>query len=88
MGVLLCMVMFGSPLATLKTVILTKSARSIPLPFTVASTINCFLWSVAGLFKLKDFNVYFPNLVGLTFSLVQVALKLKYGDGGEHELPL
>lgn len=80
-GVLITIILFGSPLAALKTVIQTKSAKAIPLPFTLASTINCFLWSVAGLFKMKDVNVYFPNLVGLTFSLAQVFLKLFYGNG-------
>jgi solute carrier family 50 (sugar transporter) len=85
-GVLLCMFMFGSPLAALKTVMQTKSAKAIPLPFAVASTLNCFLWSVAGLFKMKDINVYFPNLVGLAFSLGQVALKVKYGDGSKRQL--
>lgn len=85
-GVLLCMFMFGSPLAALKTVVQTKSAKAIPLPFTIASTVNCFLWSVAGLYKMKDVNVYFPNLVGLAFSLAQVALKLMYGDGSRRQL--
>jgi hypothetical protein len=32
LGVLLCLVLFASPLSTLKTVIATKSAKSIPLP--------------------------------------------------------
>ena len=73
--------MFASPLSALKTVLKTKSAKSIPLPFTLATVLNCFLWSVAGLKDFHDFNVYFPNLVGLGLGLTQVALKLVYGDG-------
>lgn len=84
-GVVLCVGMFASPLAALKTVLETKSAKSIPLPFTVAAVINCFLWSVVGLLDMKDFNIYFPNLLGLMFGLIQVALKLCYGSGGEKD---
>ena len=80
-GLALTIGMFASPLSALKTVVQTKSAASIPLPFTIASLVNCLAWSVAGLFRMKDFNVYFPNLLGLSFSLAQVALKLTYGDG-------
>jgi solute carrier family 50 protein (sugar transporter) len=81
LAVVFCIAMFGSPLAALKTVLRTKSASSIPLPFTLATVLNCFLWSVTGLFELKDVNVYFPNLLGLCFGLAQVALKLLFGDG-------
>ncbi|KAL3905210.1 MAG: hypothetical protein SGILL_009767 [Bacillariaceae sp.] len=80
-AVAFCLLMFASPLSALKTVMKTKSARSIPLPFTLATVLNCFLWGVAGLLDFGDFNVYFPNLVGLGLGLTQVALKLVYGDG-------
>ena len=81
LGVLFCVAMFGSPLAALKTVIQTKSAKSIPLPFTLATVLNCFLWSVFGLLEMKDVNIYLPNLLGLACGMGQVALKLLYGDG-------
>ena len=80
-AVVLCIALFASPLAALKTVVVTKSAKSIPLPFTVASVVNCFLWSVTGAFKLKDWNVIVPNALGLVFGLAQVVLKLVYGNG-------
>lgn len=74
------MALFGSPLAAVKNVLMTKSAASIPLPFTLVTVLNCFLWSVTGIFEMKDVNVYFPSLVGLAFGMVQVALKLVYGS--------
>lgn len=80
-AVLFCVAMFGSPLAALQTVLQTKSAKSIPLPFTMATVLNCFLWSVYGLLGMKDVNIYLPNLLGLAFGLAQVALKLVFGDG-------
>eukprot|EP00934_Nitzschia_sp_Nitz4_P008135 Nitzschia sp. Nitz4//scaffold2_size372955//35307//36075//NITZ4_000362-RA/size372955-snap-gene-0.4-mRNA-1//1//CDS//3329546593//8125//frame0 len=81
MSVLFCVSMFGGPLTALKTVLQTKSAKSIPLPFTLATILNCILWSVLGIFELHDFNVYFPNVVGLMFGVAQVTLKLIFGEG-------
>jgi len=80
-AVLFCMLMFASPLTALKEVLRTRSAKSIPLPFTLATILNCFLWSVAGLGEFKDFNIYFPNLLGLAFGLVQVGLKILFDYG-------
>lgn len=80
-AVLFCVAMFGSPLAALQTVLQTKSAKSIPLPFTVATVVNCLLWSIYGWFGMKDVNIYLPNMLGLAFGLAQVALKLTFGDG-------
>jgi uncharacterized protein with PQ loop repeat len=80
-AVVFCMLLFASPLSALKTVLQTKSAQSIPLPMTLATVLNCFLWSVAGLKDFNDFTVYFPNLVGLGLGLSQVGLKLIYGNG-------
>jgi len=78
LGVTICLILFGSPLSALKTVIQTKSANSIPLPFTCGTVVNCLSWTVIGL-DSGDFNIYFPNTVGLFFGLVQIALKLIYG---------
>jgi uncharacterized protein with PQ loop repeat len=58
-AVVFCIALFGSPLAALKTVLKTKSAKSIPLPFTLATIANCFLWSITGLFEMHDKNIYF-----------------------------
>mmetsp|Transcript_13139 Transcript_13139/g.20041 ORF Transcript_13139/g.20041 Transcript_13139/m.20041 type:complete len:234 (+) Transcript_13139:91-792(+) len=78
LGIFLCVVMFASPLAALKVVLQTKSAKAIPLPFTIASVLNCLFWSISGLFDMNDYAIYAPNLLGLSFSLIQVLLKLVY----------
>ena len=91
LGVILCVCMFASPLAALKVVLQTRSAKAIPLPFTIASVLNCFLWSVTGLFDMMDYAIYVPNLLGLSFGLLQVALKVVYGSGStpkDGSLPL
>lgn len=84
-GVILCILMFASPLAKLKDVIKAKSAKTIPLPFTLASLLNCLLWSIVGWFKLNDFMIYTPNLLGLSFALCQGALKLYFRSKVNHD---
>ena len=77
-AVIFCIALFASPLSTLKTVMETKSADSIPLPFSIASLLCCFFWSVTGILELHDMNVIVPNALGFMFGLAQVGLKLMY----------
>ena len=84
-AVVVCIALFASPLSTLQTVVQTKSAASIPLPFTLASVLACFLWSVTGFLQLHDLNVIVPNTLGLISGLAQVSLKLVYGNGPPQE---
>ena len=80
-GVFFCIVLFGSPLAVLEKVILSKNATNIPLPFTLASTINCLLRSLARLLNMKDFNIYLPYLMGLSCCIAQLVVIFMYGKG-------
>jgi solute carrier family 50 protein (sugar transporter) len=84
-AVIFCIMLFASPLATLKTVLQTRNASSIPLPFTVVSILNCFFWTVSGLLKLHDMNIIVPNFLGLSFGLFQAALKIVYGNGDQRQ---
>mmetsp|Transcript_8655 Transcript_8655/g.11122 ORF Transcript_8655/g.11122 Transcript_8655/m.11122 type:complete len:234 (+) Transcript_8655:255-956(+) len=81
-GVILCLVLFGSPLSTLKQVMKTRSAISIPLPFTISCCINCFCWSVFGIFGVNDAKVYFPNVIGFVFAITQLSLICLFGSMG------
>jgi|Transcript_21070 solute carrier family 50 protein (sugar transporter) len=67
----------GSPLSTIKTVFVTKNAGSILTQLTIAQVSNTALWSLYGL-AIKDKFVYYPNLTGLGFGLIQLALKLLF----------
>ncbi len=80
-GVLVNILLFASPLSALKEIIASRSAAAIPLPFTVASTINCSLWSVVGLLLMNDFYIYFPSILGLLCAMIQLFLKGIYGNG-------
>lgn len=74
-GVLMYIILFASPLVAVKDVIANKSAASIPLPFTIASILNCSLWSLVGIFSMRDFYIYFPSMMGLICALAQLILK-------------
>lgn len=80
LGVAFVMMLNASPLVAIKTVIDEKSADSIPLSFTLASIACCFFWSIVGIEQLHDWVVYFPNMMGLCFGLVQLGLKLMYSN--------
>ena len=79
-GMLSFIVLFASPLAALKQVIESKSAASIPLPFTIASIINCSLWAIAGIWEMDDVYIWLPSVLGLCCAVVQLLLKVIYGD--------
>eukprot|EP00956_Cyclotella_meneghiniana_P032605 scaffold90301_cov56-Cyclotella_meneghiniana.AAC.2 len=74
---LLFILLSGSPLSTIKTVVSTKSSKSILTPLTLAQVVNTALWSVYGL-AIGDRFVYGPNGVGLVFGLVQLLLKVRF----------
>jgi solute carrier family 50 (sugar transporter) len=80
-GCFIVVVLFASPLVVLRQVLVTKDAKSIPLPFTIACTINCFLWSVYGVWGVDDVYIYFPNVLGLALSVAQLLLKIYYSNG-------
>jgi len=73
----LFIVLSGSPLSTIKTVLSTKNSKSILTQLTFAQITNTALWSAYGL-AIKDKFVYGPNMTGLGFGLIQLALKLLF----------
>jgi len=83
LAVFFCICMFASPLAALKVIIKTRNAKSLPLPFTVATIVNCFAWTVVGIFDMKDINIYLPNILGLSCGMTQLLLKVIYWNGSE-----
>ena len=87
-GVAMCICLFASPLSVLKDVIKEKSAQAIPLPFTIASLLNCFFWTVTGVYKMKDVNIYLPNFLGLVCAVAQVVLKVIYSGGGQKKVDI
>ncbi|KAI9205487.1 sugar efflux transporter for intercellular exchange-domain-containing protein [Polychytrium aggregatum] len=74
----LTMVMFGTPLASLRTVIQAKSAHGhLSLPMILISFVSASLWSLIG-FRLRDNWIIQPNIVGAALSLVQLLVYSAY----------
>ena len=73
----LFIILSGSPLSTIKTVLSTRKSSTILAPFTMAQVTNCGLWSAYGL-AIKDKFVFGPNLTGLSFGLIQLVLKILF----------
>jgi solute carrier family 50 (sugar transporter) len=86
-GLLFRVLMFASPLTTIRVVIRTRSARSIPLPFALACSVNCVLWIIFGVYQVKDPNVYLPNMLGLGFALAQLTLKALFRSTNDASSP-
>jgi uncharacterized protein with PQ loop repeat len=79
LGIGIVAVMFGGPLASIKTVLEDKNTKSLPFAFTVASLVNCVAWSSFGLFVIDDYIVWLPNMLGLGAACAQLALFAKFG---------
>ncbi|KAL7477117.1 hypothetical protein ACHAW6_002930 [Cyclotella cf. meneghiniana] len=73
----LFIVLSGSPLSTIKTVIEEKNSNSILAPLTLAQVTNTALWSAYGL-AIQDKFVWGPNLTGLGFGIIQLMLKILF----------
>jgi len=68
-------VLFGSPLTTLQTVIRTRNSSSILFRLSLAQTTNAALWTAYGIVMQQAF-VWAPNGVGLILGLIQLAVRI------------
>uniref|UniRef100_A0A7S4J1N9 Sugar transporter SWEET1 n=1 Tax=Odontella aurita TaxID=265563 RepID=A0A7S4J1N9_9STRA len=85
---LLSMVMYAGPLSAAKRAIQNRSARSIPLPYAVASLFNSIAWTVYGYFgRNNDVAVWAPGLIGLVSAGTQVGLHIVFGNGPPNPRP-
>lgn len=83
-------VLYLSPLEKVKSVLITKSAESIPVLMSAMICTNCFLWFLTGVVD-DDLFILVPNAVGTVLSASQVALFFVYRprprlvpESGEH----
>lgn len=86
-GCILAIILMGSPLATLKTVLTEKSTASLPFLTSFTGWCNALAWSSYGLLVAHDAMIYGPNLVGLTLASFQLFLFVLFGFPKASTLP-
>ncbi|RLN54003.1 hypothetical protein BBJ28_00015424 [Nothophytophthora sp. Chile5] len=74
------LVLYASPLETMKKVITTKSASSLPISISAIFLVNAILWVVFAI-TVGDMFVLVPNAIGTLLCSIQVILYLIYRPG-------
>lgn len=86
-GIGVVVVLYASPFETLRLVLRTKNASSMPILMCIAGTISNGLWTIYG-FLVSDMLVAVPNVVCVAFGLVQVVLYAFYRPRRSEKLEL
>ncbi|XP_017778345.1 PREDICTED: sugar transporter SWEET1 [Nicrophorus vespilloides] len=73
----LMLLLMGSPLIEIKSMIKNEDASAIPFPLTLMGTIVSFLWLLYGIILLNSFMVV-QNILGFLLCVVQLALSIMY----------
>uniref|UniRef100_H3GD97 Sugar transporter SWEET1 n=1 Tax=Phytophthora ramorum TaxID=164328 RepID=H3GD97_PHYRM len=78
-----------APLETIKRIVSTKNASSMPVTMSVVAFVNGCLWVWTSAI-LEDYFVLTPNAAGAALGGIQVAVYVMYRPGkaiAEHDLP-
>jgi solute carrier family 50 protein (sugar transporter) len=77
-GAVVAIILMGSPLAGLKTILEQKDASSMPFAQCCAALCNGISWALYGYLVVHNPAIWFPNGVGALLSLFQLALFVIY----------
>ncbi|KAG7388633.1 hypothetical protein PHYPSEUDO_012124 [Phytophthora pseudosyringae] len=80
MAIAFNLVLYASPLESMKKVVQTKNASSMPIAISSIFLVNAALWVVFAV-AVSDMFVLVPNAVGTFLCAVQVALYIVYRPG-------
>lgn len=78
-GCVMSVLMSGSPLAVIKTVIKEQSTASLPFSTSFVAWLNSCSWVAYGYFIAHDPMILMPNTLGLMLTTVQMSLFLVFG---------
>lgn len=74
-----CLLLFLSPLPSIKHIIKDKSTKTLPaLPF-VSMFVQCLFWTTYGIL-VQSFTVFVPNFCGILLALYYTAVFHKYAN--------
>lgn len=78
-GCSLAVVLCGSPLATLGTVLKDKSTASLPFMNSFTTWLNALCWFSYGILVAHDVMIFGPNGMGLALASIQMLMFMIFG---------
>lgn len=78
-GCIMSVLMSGSPLAVVKTVIKEQSTASLPFSTSFVAWLNSCSWVAYGYFIAHDPMILMPNTLGLMLTTLQMSLFIVFG---------
>ena len=79
LGCFLSVLLSGSPLAVMRTVIKDKSTAALPFSTSFVIWLNSISWLLYGLLVAHDILIYGPNVLGFMLASLQMSLFAIYG---------
>lgn len=79
LGCFLSVLLSGSPLAVMRTVIKDKSTAALPFSTSFVIWLNSISWLLYGLLVAHDILIYGPNVLGFMLASLQMSLFAVYG---------
>jgi hypothetical protein len=78
-GATMAVIMIGSPLIVLRTVVRDKSTASLPFAISIVGFINSVLWTLYGFAVADDLFIGVPNALATVAAAVQLPFFVIYG---------
>lgn len=78
-GCSLAVVLSGSPLATVGTVLKDKSTAALPFENSLSTWLNALCWFLYGTLVAHDIMIFGPNGMGLGLASIQMLMFVLYG---------
>lgn len=78
-GVFLSILLTGSPLSTVSTVLKERSTESMPFATSLAAFLNCLSWTLYGYYVADDLILWVSSAIGLLFAIFQLVLFIIFG---------